>query len=168
VGLCGVAMLCIGMQQYRDLLRLALNMAAYTYGAMLGIFLLALLPFGRDARGLWWGVPFALLTVLALSWQHVGWVRYAILVVSAMLAAHAAWALRREPLKIPVALAAAALVLSIAFLKPVAGPDGDPAHFKLAFPWLFPIGTAVTLGLGVALGRKRLAAPEAASVSSAS
>ena len=57
-----------------------------------------------------------------------------------------------------------ALVLAVTFVQ-VSDLDGRAGPIKLAFPWMFPIGTAVTLGLGVALGRKRLAVSEQPSVS---
>jgi solute:Na+ symporter, SSS family len=46
-----------------DLINLAFGMTAYTYGIMLGIFLLAILPFRRDGRGLWLGIPLSLAIV---------------------------------------------------------------------------------------------------------
>ncbi len=159
-GLCGVAFLVMGMQQHRDLVRLALNMSAYTYGALLGTFLLAFLPLQRDARGLIWGIPFSLLLVLAFNWQHVEGVRWAIGAAVVALAAGAVPVFLREPLRLLVVLAGAGLVLTVAFLQ-VRGSG----PIKVAFPWMYPIGTAMTLGLGVALGRKRLADAGRASVS---
>lgn len=159
-GLCGVAALVMGMQQHRDLVRLALNMSAYTYGALLGTFLLAFLPLGRDARGLAWGIPYSILLVLAFNWQHVEWVRWAIGWAVVVIAGSAPVVFLREPLNLLWVAAAAALVLGVTFLQiPGIGP------VKLAFPWMFPIGTAMTLGLGVALGRKRLAVAAQPSVS---
>ena len=151
VGLCGVAALVKQMEQHRDLVRLALNMSAYTYGALLGTFLLAFLPLGRDARGLRWGIPFSILLVLAFNWQHLPWVRWPILAAVAVLVLLGLGAFLREPVRLLPVVAAAGLVAVVTLLK----VDGAP--IKLAFPWMFPIGTAMTLGLGVALGRKRLA-----------
>ena len=163
-GLCGVAFLCSGMNEiYPDLLRLALNMAAYTYGALLGTFLLALLPVGRDARGLVWGVSYSILLVLAFNWQHVAGVRYGI---GAAVVALVVLGLLREPAKIVWVLLGAAAVLAVAYGVIGRDPAGNPIYLKLAFPWLFPIGTAVTLGLGIAIGRKRVAGPEGPSLSS--
>jgi solute:Na+ symporter, SSS family len=156
VGLCAVAVLVRGMEQHRDLVRLALNMSAYTYGALLGTFLLAFLPLGRDARGLGWGIPLSILLVLAFNWQHVEWVRWAIGAAVVVLAAVAVPILAREPVALMWVFAIAALVIAVAFVQ-VADPDGRRGPIKLAFPWMLPIGTSVTLGLGVALGRKRLA-----------
>jgi SSS family transporter len=164
-GLCSIAAWCIHLEQYKDLLRLALNMAGYTYGAMLGILLLALLPLGRDARGLLWGVPYSILLVLALNWQHVGWVRTAITAAAAGLAVVSPLLLVRELPKTAWALAGAAVVLAVTWGVIGTGADGKAEYLKLAFPWHFPAGAIVTLGLGVALGRKTVAAPEAAPVS---
>jgi len=164
VGLCGAAVLVMGMRQHRNLVGLALNMAAYTYGALLGTFLLALLPFRRDARGLTWGIPFSILLVLAFSWQQIEWVRWAILGVAAILTAGGLRCFLREPLRLMLIVAVAGLVAAVTFLE-IADGTGHRGPIKLAFPWMFPIGTAVTLLLGVALGRKRLAVPEQPSVS---
>lgn len=162
VGLCAAAVMCAHIRQYPALLDLALAMAGYTYGALLGMLLLALIPCGRDARGLMWGVPTSMALVFALSWQHEAWARWALVPVAAALAATALWALRREPLKALLAVAGAGLLLAVGFLKPMTGADGQPFYLKPAWPWHFPLGTLVTLGFGVAIGRKRLAAPEKA------
>jgi Na+/proline symporter len=47
-----------------NVVNLAFGMVSYTYGPMLGIFLLALLPFHRDGRGVWIGVILSILLVL--------------------------------------------------------------------------------------------------------
>jgi hypothetical protein len=59
-------------------------------------------------------------------------------------------------------------VLAVTFMVIRRDVEGAPTYLKLAFPWLFPIGTAMTLGLGMALGRKRVAGPDGASLSSVS
>jgi len=143
VGLCGVAVLVMEIKD-KDLLRVALNMATYTYGALLGVFLLALLPFRRDAFGLVWGVPFSLLLILAFNWRQVEWVRFTILAVVLYLLFKGTLEFRRHPLKLLLVVLVALGVLAVTFAAPL----------KVAFPWMYPIGAAVTLGLGVALGRK--------------
>jgi SSS family transporter len=148
-GLCGVAGLCAGMQQYRDLLRLALSMAGYTYGAMLGAFLLAVLPFDRDARGLAWGVPLTLLLVLSLNWAGVPGVRIGVSIGLAAAAVSAVVRLRREPSALLAVLAGAAAVGAVAW-----APAWRGGPFAVAFPWHYPIGTLFTLALGVAAGRR--------------
>src|SRR6185503_1625022 len=164
-GLCGTAILCRSIEKYPGLLDLALAMAGYTYGSMLGILLLALIPFGRDARGLIWSVPLSVLLVFALNWQEKPWARGVATAGAAVLAAMGLVLLAREPLKIGWVAAGAALLLAVTWCPLRTGPDGSVEYLKLAFPWHYPIGTAVTLGLGVALGRKRLAVSEQASVS---
>lgn len=162
LGLCGTAMLCVRIEKYPGLLDLALAMAGYTYGAMLGILLLALLPFKRDARGLIWSVPISVLLVFALNWQEKGWARGIVTVAAALLAVTGLLLLYREPLKIGWVLAGVALLIAVAWVPIGRLPGGGAEYFKLSFPWHYPIGAAVTLGLGVALGRKReLTAPPA-------
>lgn len=64
LALIGVA---IGLQAIRgqiNLVSLAFGMVAYTYGPMLGAFLLAMSPFRRDIRGIWIGAILSFLLVL--------------------------------------------------------------------------------------------------------
>ena len=152
--ICLTALLCARIEgRYSDLFRLAMAMASYTYGAMLGILFLALLPGRRDARGLVWGVPFAMLLVFALSWQHEGWARWVVTAGVAALVLLAAVRLRREAAKVLWVLLAAAAVLTVTWARVEVG--GGVGPIKVAFPWTFPLGAALTLGLGVALARRR-------------
>jgi hypothetical protein len=48
-------------------------------------------------------------------------------------------------------LLGAAVVLAATFVR--IEVDGIMQPIKLAFPWTFPLGAALTLGLGLALGR---------------
>jgi SSS family transporter len=155
-GLCGVAGLCAGMERYKDLLRLALAMAGYTYGAMLGTFLLALLPLRRDARGLAWAVPLTLLLVLSLNWASVLSVRVFVASALGVAVLSAGWALRAEPLKFLWVLNASGFVGAVAW-----APSWRGQAFDIAFPWHYPLGAALTLAVGWAAGRKTLAGPEA-------
>ena len=152
VAICLMALVCTQIQQYRDLFRLAMAMASYTYGAMLGILLLSLLPGRRDARGLVWGVPFTLLLVFALNWQHQLWARWLVTVAVIALVVGTLPLLRRELLKTPWVLVGAAIVLYATFGTVTV--DGVRQPIKLAFPWTFPLGTALTLGMGLVLARR--------------
>jgi Na+/proline symporter len=147
-----MAVVCSQIQQYRDLLRLAMAMASYTYGAMLGILFLALLPVRRDGRGLMWGVPFTILLVFALNWQHQAWARWVIVAAVSAIVVASVPMLRREWLKLGWVLLGAAIVLAATFVRIDVGGVAQP--IKLAFPWTFPLGAALTLGLGLALGRR--------------
>ena len=146
-----MAVVCSRIEQYKDLLRLAMAMASYTYGAMLGILFLALLPVRRDGRGLLWGVPFTILLVFALNWQHQAWARWLIVVLVTAIGLVSLPMLRREWLKMGWVLFGASVVLAATFVRVDAG--GVALPIKLAFPWTFPLGAALTLGLGLALGR---------------
>ncbi len=71
VVLWGVALVlvAIGLQAIRgqiNLLSLAFGMVTYTYGPLLGAFLLALSPIRRDIRGIWIGSVLSILLVLAV------------------------------------------------------------------------------------------------------
>ncbi|HEX7897361.1 MAG TPA: hypothetical protein VF950_06350 [Planctomycetota bacterium] len=153
VGLCATATLCVWLRkQYPSIVDLALASAGYTYGALLGMLLLALRPGGRDARGLLWAVPLSMLLVIALNWNHTLEGKGVALGGAATAALAGMLALAREPLKIPFLLLGAAAVAAVAL-----------GGWKLAFPWHFPLGTAMTFGLGLALGRRTLdKAPPAA------
>jgi hypothetical protein len=147
-----MAIVCSRIEQYKDLLRLAMNMASYTYGAMLGILFLALLPVRRDGRGLVWGVPFTILLVFALNWQHQAWARWVILALVIAIVVASVPMLRREWLKLGWVVLGAAIVLAATFVRIDVGGVAQP--IKLAFPWTFPLGAALTLGLGLVLGRR--------------
>ncbi len=165
VGLCGTALLC-SLIRDTAILDLALAMAGYTYGAMLGMLLLALLPVRRDARGLAWAVPLSILLVFSLNWQHQSWARWVAGVGVGAVAATGVGGLGREPLKFITLFLSCLGVLWVALVPTGKNEAGDLVWFKLAYPWHYPLGTALTLGLGIALGRKTLAAPEKPSVSS--
>jgi Na+/proline symporter len=157
--LCGSAVMCTQIRQYPDILNLALAMAAYTYGPVLGVFLLALLPINRDARGLLWAVPVAVLFIFAITWHHHSWARIAAIAGAAAVAARAVPWLRGEWPKHLWVFAGAALVLGAAIGMLPSGGLWRPVD--LAFPWLYPIGTVLTLGLGYLLGRPRARAAHA-------
>jgi SSS family solute:Na+ symporter len=60
-------LVAIGIQAIRgdlDLISLAFGMVSYTYGPMLGAFLLAMSPLRRDIRGVWIGAVLSILLVL--------------------------------------------------------------------------------------------------------
>ena len=146
-----MAVVCSRIEQYKDLLRLAMAMASYTYGSMLGILFLALLPVRRDGRGLVWGVPFTILLVFALNWQHQEWARWLIVALVSAIAVLSLPLLRGEWVKVGWVLVGAGIVLAATFVQVRVGGVAQP--IKLAFPWTFPLGAALTLGLGLALGR---------------
>ncbi len=141
-------------QRFGDLIQFALAMAAYTYGALLGTFLLAFLPTRRDDLGLMWGVPLSVLTVFALNW-HQPASQWLVTLACTVLVVQAFRHLRRQPQKVLYVAAAAGLVLVLSMAVVGRGEDGAPVHIALAFPWHFPIGTAMTFGLGYLVGNRR-------------
>jgi SSS family transporter len=141
-------------RSYADLIQFALAMAAYTYGGLLGVFLLAFLPTRRDDLGLLWGVPLSALMVFALSW-HQAVPQWIVVVVVAILLVQAFRRLRQQPEKILYIALAALLVLILSLAVVGTTPDGRPVHITLAWPWHFPLATAMTFCLGYLVGNCR-------------
>jgi len=141
-------------RSYADLIQFALAMAAYTYGGLLGVFLLAFLPTRRDDLGLLWGVPLSMLAVFALSW-HQTIPQWIVVAASAVLVVQAFRRLRLQPAKVLYVVAGVLLVLILSLAVVGTTPDGRPVHITLAWPWHFPIATAITFGLGYLVGNRR-------------
>ena len=99
-----------------------------------------------------WGVPFTILLVFALNWQHHAWARAVIVVALAVIFVLSLPLLRGEWLKLGWVVLGASIVLAATFVRIDVGGVSQP--IKLAFPWTFPLGAALTLGLGLALGRR--------------
>ncbi len=114
------------------------NMAAYTYGALLGVFLLAMLPTNKDGSGLPWAVPLSMLLVFSFNFH--GWVPSIItLTVITVLNITAIIRFRKSTLKVSTILIGSAIVCLISIF-PVAGTaEGGPAYINLAWPWHFPL-----------------------------
>jgi len=149
-------MFCQTIQQYYgDLIQFALAMSAYTYGALLGSFLLALLPTGRNDLGLLWGAPLSMATVFALSWQSEA-SQVVVLLASIVLVITAMVWLRRRPWGL-FAVVFFVAVLVLMELKPLRSDPltGTAVHFSLAWPWHYPIGTLITLVVGYVAGERR-------------
>jgi len=141
-------------RSYADLIQFALAMAAYTYGGLLGVFLLAFLPTRRDDVGLLWGVPLSALMVFALSW-HQAVPQWIVVVAAAILLVQAFRRLRQEPEKILYIALAVLLVLILSLAVVGTTPDGRPVHITLAWPGHFPLATAMTFCLGYLVGNYR-------------
>jgi len=145
-------------RSYADLIQFALAMAAYTYGGLLGTFLLAFLPTRRDDVGLLWGVPLSMLIVFALNWHQP--VPQAIVVVaSLLLLVQALRRLRAQPMKILYVGLAVMVVLIVSLAVVGRTPEGQPVHIALAWPWHFPLGTAMTFIVGYLVGNERPGEP---------
>ena len=155
VAMTGFAIFCDMLQRhYADLIQFALAMAAYTYGALLGTFLLALLPARRDDLGLIWGIPLSMLAVFVLSWHNRA-AQVVVAVAAAILIGSALWRLRRHPFKIICVALVLGAILLVEFLVLGRDQSGQAIYFTLAWPWHFPIGTAITFGIGYLVGQHR-------------
>lgn len=143
VAMTAFAISCDAIQRhYDDLIQFALAMAAYTYGALLGVFLMALLPTRRNDLGLLWGVPLSILTVFALKW-HEPWAQWLVIGIGVLLVVLAALRLYRSPEKILWVLLFAGLTVFCVYKA------------EIAWPWHFPIGTAVTFVVGFFVGERQ-------------
>lgn len=132
---------------------LALSIPSYTYGALLGTLLLALLPMRCDDRGLAWGVPAAVLAVLAVSVHTRGWITLCIWCACGLLLLSGVLFLRKEPARILVLAAAAGVIAGLHWLS--SAPPGLTPRLVMAYPWYYPLGTIMTFVLGWGLGRQR-------------
>ena len=141
-------------QRFGDLIQFALAMAAYTYGALLGTFLLAFLPMKRDDLGLMWGVPLSILIVFALNW-HQPVTQLIVLAACFILIIQAFRRFREEPLKIVYIGIGVSIVVLISMAVIGTAPDGQSVHISLAWPWHYPIGTAVTFCIGTLVGSRK-------------
>ena len=165
VVLCLMALAAEYLEKFfPDLVQLALAMTSYTYGALLGTFLLALLPLNRDDRGLIWAIPYSVLITFSLSWHQVV-PRYFVMVALACILVYSFYYLPRSEraasnsfltmaFKLALILVGAALILFVGNYQ----PDGK-SFIKLAWPWNFPIGAVITLLYGYCLGRPKTQQP---------
>jgi len=128
-------------RSYADLIQFALAMAAYTYGALLGTFLLAFLPAKRDDQGLMWAVPLSMLIVFALNW-HQTIPQLLVGLAGLVLIIQAFRHLRCDPRKILYVALAVSLVLVISFVTIGKTSKGQPVHITLAWPWHFTFPSA--------------------------
>ncbi|MCB9850299.1 MAG: hypothetical protein H6817_06300 [Phycisphaerales bacterium] len=157
----------------------ALKLTSFTYGALLGAMLLALMLKKRDGRGLLFAVPIAVLTAFGMGMSPSGWTNWVVVAgVSLVLVSwlysmsheveqlltieddrryiRRAWYLLLAEFPRTVwILAGVALVVSVHFygLDALAGEDGAG---EIAWPWYLPVGTGVTVALGYLLSRPRL------------
>jgi Na+/proline symporter len=69
--LCTIAVVCEQLvAKYGSILNLALAMPTYTQGAVLGAFVLAILPLGLRGDGYTWAALLAVLTIFCLAWRQ--------------------------------------------------------------------------------------------------
>ena len=139
---------------FADLIQFALAMAAYTYGALLGTFLLAFLPTKRDDFGLMWGVPLSMLIVFAFNW-HLPIPQIIVFLACFILVVQAFRHMKEEPVKIIYVAIAASIVMLVSFAVVGTTAEGTPEYINLAWPWHFPIGTAITFVIGYLVGNRK-------------
>jgi len=154
IALSGMAVLCARIHRYPDLLNLALSMTGYTYGALLGSFLMALLPTRVDGRGLFYGVPLSVVLVFGLSW-HGPAQQLVVLLLALAIAGAACWRMRGEPGPIAVVLVLALAAVLVSWAPVSLDAGGNPLYLHLAWPWNYPIGCAVTMACALAVGRRQ-------------
>ncbi len=162
--LCGMATACMPLRdQFDSAIDLVLGLVAFTYGPLLGIFLLAFLPLNRDDHGLPWAVPLAMLAVFGLTVHHsisierldltLDWADWLVWggCAAALCLARAS---HRDDL--PRIAIVAVVVVAIAMLHHWVVRLNDAGQPMYPHPfWGYPLGTAVTLLVGWGLGRPR-------------
>lgn len=160
-----MATACIPIRaEHEHVIDLVLNLVAYTYGPMLGIFLLAFLPLNRDDAGVLWAVPTAMLAVFALSvrgdtidlaWidRSVPWSSLVVWAGGAVLACFAAMRLDGDARRIGAMMLALTAILLLERTGQKQGFD-----ITLSPYWSYPLGTCITLFVAWALGRPRATA----------
>lgn len=139
---------------FADLIQFALSMAAYTYGALLGTFLLAFLPTNKDDLGLMWGVPLSMLIVFAFNW-HQTVPQIIVFIVCLILVIQAFRHLKESPQKVLYVAIASGIVMLVSMA--VVGTDmaGQSQFIQLSWPWHFPIGAAMTFVVGYLVGNRK-------------
>jgi solute:Na+ symporter, SSS family len=152
VALCLMAMACIAIaRNYANAVDLAFALVGYTYGPMLGIFLLAFLPTGRDHSGLIWAVPMTVLAIFGL-YQHAPWADWIVWTGAAVFLLLASARSQGHPPRV-AAIVIGTLAIVLLHRYRVELPDGPPKY--LAFNWSYPIGSAMTFALGYCLGKPK-------------
>ncbi len=159
---------------YKQIIDLALAMAAYAGGALLAGFMLAFLRIRVDARGFIWSAPLSVLTVFALAWHQpwaavVCWVGGAILLITWLFAlrANSRKTVARSPSPRPVlppvtqtALLGAGIATMLAishfgYFDKTVKADGSVTYTTLAWPWFIAVGSTVAFVLGWLLARRK-------------
>lgn len=165
---CWAAVLCVmailveqAREHYEGILNLALAMATYTAGALLGAFCLAFFKLNVDYRGIVWSAPLSVLAVFAISW-HERWALISTVVLASAIVlgwiVHVLAGRGGQPARIRqdvlatllLILGATLCVFLCAYRHP---PTGQP--IMVAWPWNVPVGFSVAFGLGYLLARPR-------------
>lgn len=167
--LCGMATACIVIErEYASAIELALGLTSYTYGALLGIFLLAFLPGRLTDAGLPWAVPMAMLAVFGLSvhvdsiyfeWLGWGfnWADWLVGLGAAAILVLGLLRFRSDPSSL-VIVTAGALSIALLHVYRVRTEPGGAAVFPSPF-WGFPVGTLITFAVGYGLGNRKRRSP---------
>lgn len=160
--LCAMATACIAIRsQYENVIDLALSLVGYTYGALLGIFLLAFLPLRRDDAGLYWAVPMAMLAVFGLSVHDsyltlsalnlkINWPDWVVWTGVAVLLGRGLLEQNKDVRRVSVIVVGAVAILLIHRFQ--VGTTASGAAYPTAY-WSFPVGTIMTFVIGYALGK---------------
>ncbi len=127
-------------ERYDSILDLALAMAGYTGGALLGAFFLAFLPLRPRGRGLLWSAPLSVLAVFALVW-HEPWALASVHTGSALIGL--AWVLKlsKDGGDLRGTLV---LLLGLGFVEWLCRYGELSGGGSLPWPWYVPLGALVT------------------------
>lgn len=169
------------MTEGDDLVNMALRLTSFTYGALIGSLLLALVARKRDGRGILFGAPFAVLTTLGMIW-HDAWAHWTLIVGVGVMIIWWFYTLHQEveylasvndhntyvrrawyillgefPRTLWV-LVASAIALSTHWNE-FTGEALLGGQFDVAWPWYLPMGVGITIVFGYMLSRPAAAEP---------
>jgi Na+/proline symporter len=161
VALCAMAYVGIlAERRWPDILNLALSMAGYTGGALLGAWMLAFLRMPVDDRGIIWSAPLSVIAVFGLAWKPL-WATHVCLAASAVLLGlwvWNAWGDRERWRKTVLLALGIDAALALHFHVGVA-KAGQIYLAPLAWPWWVPIGSIIAFVWGWLLAESSVRIP---------
>lgn len=160
VVLCVMASACILIRdQYASVIELVLSLVAYTYGPLLGIFLLAMVSKTRNDAGLPWAAAMAVLAVFALNVHSVisagewfggsavtiPWADWVVWSGCATVLGASLFKYRDDLSRIGASIVVVFLILLVHHWQ-IRIVDGRPLYLHPY--WGYPLGTLITFFVG--------------------
>lgn len=158
VVLCLVATACIAISgMHENAVDLAFSLVTYTYGPLLAILLLALLPVNRNASGLVWAVPTTALAIFGMSYHdlNVGWLGGSQIDLSDWIVWCGSAAILALGLLYSASDVRRVAVIVIGVMAALLLHQYQTAgRTYIAWPWMYFIGTTMTFVMAFLLGKQ--------------